>query len=211
MTLEIAPATDYWLEVGHKDFLAMVKSLKLGKGQGTRFRFDSSVQIAMLGDEAIFAMSGAERRLKARGHWPGHSTCSYQTLASFLKIPPPLGDVIIRYANDRLFISTLQVTARWVSKRATPVAENEATAPARIRARACPECGKQQGYAQINVDWNAFLALAENNPVAHTINELNRFSAMPRITALACRKCEYRWLEFQQTKRAASGESSTKA
>ena len=165
----------------------------------------------MVGDEAIFAMAGAERRLKARGHWPGHSTCSYQTLASFLKIPPPLGDVIIRYANDRLFISTLQVTARWVSKRATPVAENEATAPARIRARACPECGKQQGYAQINVDWNAFLALAENNPVAHTINELNRFSAMPRITALACRKCEYRWLEFQQSKRVVASEASTRA
>lgn len=199
MSTDVAPATHYWLEVGHKDFLAMVKSLKLGKGQGTRFRLDSSVQVAMLGDEAIFAMSGAERRLKARGHWPGYSTCSYQTMASFLKIPPPLGEVIIRYANDRLFISTLQVTARWVAKRAMPVADEAVPAPVRIRARACPECGKQQGYAQINVDWNAFLGLAENNPVAQTINELNRFSALPRITALACRKCEYRWLEFQQT------------
>ena len=201
MSTDVAPATHYWLEVGHKDFLAMVKSLKLGKGQGVRFRLDSTVQIAMVGDEAVFAMSGAELRLKARGHWPGHSTCSYQTLASFLKIPPPLGDVIIRYANDLLFISTLQVTARWVVKSTTPVADAHGTAPPRIRARACPECGKQQGYAQINVDWNAFLGLAENNPVAHTINELNRFSALPRITALACRKCEYRWLEFQQVQR----------
>lgn len=209
MQLDVAPAVDYWLEVGHKDFLAMVKSLKLGKGQGGRFRVESSVQIAMVGNEAIFAMAGAERRLKARGHWPGHSTCSYQTLASFLKIPPPLGDVIIRYANDRLFISTLQVTARWVAKSAAPVPYDAVPASTRIRARACPECGKQQGYAQINVDWNAFLGLAENNPVAQTINELNRFSALPRITALACRKCEYRWLEFQQTKPVAAGESST--
>ena len=38
MTSEIAPATDYWIEVGRADFLQMVKSLKLGKGQGTRFR-----------------------------------------------------------------------------------------------------------------------------------------------------------------------------
>ena len=202
MTTDIAPATDYWLEVDRSDFLQMVKSLKLGKGQGTRFRVDASVQIAMASDEAIFAMAGAERRLKARGQWPGHSTCSYTTMASFLKMPPPPGDVIIRYANDRLQISTLKVTARWVAGTAPVAAETTPTPSARIRARACPECGKQQGYAQINVDWNALLGLAEANPIARTIDELNRFSALPRITAVGCRKCEYRWLEFQQVRRS---------
>ena len=206
MTTDIAPATDYWLEVDRADFLQMVKSLKLGKGQGARFRVDASVQIAMVGDEAIFAMAGAEQRLKARGHWPGHSTCSYPTMASFLKIPPPPGDVIIRYANDRLNISTLKVTARWAAGIAPVAVESKPTQTARVRARACPECGKQRGYAQINVDWNALLGLAEANPIARTIDELNRFSALPRITAYECRKCQYRWLEFQQVAHARPGE-----
>lgn len=96
----------------------------------------------MVGDEAVFAMSGAQLRLKARGHWPGHSSCSYQTLASFLKIPPPLGDVIIRYANDRLIISTLQVTARWVAKSATPVADEDVPAPYPY-SRACLSRGRK--------------------------------------------------------------------
>lgn len=199
----IAGAVDYWLEVDRADFLAMVKSLKLGKGQGTRFRVESTVQIASDQNEAIFAMAGAERRLKARGHWPGHSSCSYATLASFLKIPPPPGDVIIRYAGDKLSISTLRLTARWVATSVkAPQGTANAEAPRRVRARACPECGKQQGYAQIDVDWNALLSLAKGNPIATTIEQLNRFSALPRLTALQCRKCGYRWIEFPQAGRA---------
>ena len=119
----------------------MVKSLKLGKGQGTRFRVDANVQIAMVGDQAIFAMAGAEQRLKAHGHWPGHSTCSYLTMASFLKIPPPPGNVIIRYANDRLSISTLKVSARWAAGMPPVAVESKPPTTSRVRAKACPECG----------------------------------------------------------------------
>ena len=100
--------------------------------------------------EAIFTINGAMTRVPiVECDWEGFAVTTFGAIASFLKIPPAGDTVKIRYAEGRLKIDSLSLSAKWAGAPDWIAAMATEAHLLDIHERKtllyCPRCGKKKG------------------------------------------------------------------
>ena len=178
-----------WISVARNDLINAIK--RLSPGRMTAARKKSELQIGLENDEMVLCLPGSMTKCPASGNWPGLLRTQYIFLHSLIKVPPVVNPVILKFADDRLKIDRLSVTASWhyagVLTSSIAIGAHLDSEIQPTETLYCPRCGKHQG-----IDLSKFTLPSKPTAQEWILSRL----AERQEASHGCKACGHGWREL---------------